>query len=407
MKILILLDDFPPITYTGASVVAYNLAQGLLKKRHEIFVITSVQDKSKEGREEYNGLKIFRIYSDYHRRWRAYLSLYNPQVVPKIEKIIKEIKPDICHFHHVHQYLSYYCFKIAKKYCPTVFLTAHDLMLFNYGKVMPKKGNCIYKVSIKDQISQAKKRYNPFRNIVISRYLKDINKIFSVSDFLKEALRVNGIKNVVTIYNAIEINDWQSNLKEIKEFKNSYNIENKKIILFGGRLSGAKGGEVILRAVKLAIENMPNVILLVIGTKDEYAQKMIQLAKELNINNNIKFTDWLNRDDIKKAFFASSICVTPSICCDTFNLFNIEAGAAKKPVVGTCFGGTPEIIVNNKTGYIVNPLDTQTMSKKIIDLLKNPQKAKQFGEAGYQRIKNNFSLKQQVEQTLNWYGKFF
>jgi len=406
MKILILLDDFPPITYTGASIVAYNLAQGLLKKGQDVFIITSVQDKSKEGKEEYNGLKIFRIYSDYHSRWHSYLSLYNPQVISKVEKIIKEIKPDVCHFHHIHQYLSYYCFKIAKKYCPAVFLTAHDAMLFNYGKLMPKEGKSIYRVSIKDQISQAKKRYNPFRNIVIYRYLKDIDKIFSISDFLKEALRVNGIKNVVTIYNAIEVNDWKSSLKEIEEFKNNYSLENKKIILFGGRLSGAKGGEVILKAMKLVVKDIPNAILLVIGTKDQYAQKMIQLTKELNIDNNVKFTNWLNRSDIKKAFFASDICVTPSIYGDPFNLFNIEAGAARKPVIGTCFGGTPEIILDNKTGYIINPLNIELLAEKIIDLLKNPQKTKQFGDAGYQRIKNNFSLKEQVEQTLNWYKKF-
>ena len=54
--------------------------------------------------------------------------------------------------------------------------------------------------------------------------------------------------------------------------------------------------------MKLVIEDIQNTILLVIRTKDRYAQKMIQLAKKLNIDNNVKFTDWLNRDDIKKHF---------------------------------------------------------------------------------------------------------
>ena len=108
---------------------------------------------------------------------------------------------------------------------------------------------------------------------------------------------------------------------------------------------------------------------------------------------------------MKCAFFSSSVCITPSIYLDPFNLFNIEAGAAKKPVVGTCFGGTAEIIIDNQTGYIVNPLNVEELSLKIIDLLKNPSKAKQFGEAGHERVKKHFSLSLQVDKTLEYYKK--
>jgi glycosyltransferase involved in cell wall biosynthesis len=45
------------------------------------------------------------------------------------------------------------------------------------------------------------------------------------------------------------------------------------------------------------------------------------------------------------------------------------------------------------------------MTEKILDLLKNPQKAKQFGEAGYQRVKKHFSLNAHVAQTITWYQK--
>jgi len=35
------------------------------------------------------------------------------------------------------------------------------------------------------------------------------------------------------------------------------------------------------------------------------------------------------------------------------------------------FGGTPEIVIDNKTGYVVNPLNIELMAEKIVDLLKN------------------------------------
>jgi len=406
MKILFLLDNFPPISNTGASVVTYNLSKELLKKGHKIFVITSVQDKKDEKEEEYRGIKIFRIYSNYHVRWRAWLSLYNPKVVSKIEKIIKELKPDVSHIHHIHSYLSYHSFRLAKKYSKSVFLTAHDAMTIHYGKIMPKNGNCFYKIGFRDQIKEAKRRYNPFRDIIIKYYLKHIDKIFAVSDAIRKFLEINDIKNIITIYNGMDVDDWKANQEEINLFRKKYNLQGKRIILFGGRLSGAKGGGKILEAMVLVKKEVDNIVLLVVGKENQYFKLMEKMTEKLYIKKNVKFVGGLDRDEMKKAFFISDICVTPSICLDPFPTVNLEAMASKKPVIGTCFGGTPEIVVNNKTGYIVNPLNIKEMSEKIIDLLKNPQKVKQFGDMGYERVKNQFSLSKQVDEILIYYKKF-
>ena len=77
--------------------------------------------------------------------------------------------------------------------------------------------------------------------------------------------------------------------------------------------------------------------------------------------------------------------------------------AFKKPVVGTCFGGTPEAVVDHETGYIINPFNIKETAGKIIDLLSDENKSKKFGEAGYQRVKNNFSLTKQLAETLRHY----
>ncbi|MFZ5559785.1 MAG: glycosyltransferase family 4 protein [Patescibacteria group bacterium] len=413
MNILFLSGEFLPFSEGGSGVVAYNLAKGLKGKGHNIFIITTAQSKLGEGKSNLGGLKVFRIYSNYHPRWQAWLSLYNPQTVSKVKEIIKETKPDIVHAHNIHHYLSYHCLKIARKYAKAIFLTAHDVMLIHYGKLMPRDGNCFYKISIWDQIKEARKRYNPFRNVIIRCYLKYVDKVFAVSNSLKKLLEINGLKNVETAYNGIDIDNWKMEPRKVKEFKERYNLQNKKIILFGGRLSNAKGGEVILRAMVWVTKTIKDAVLLVAGKEDWYAQKLLELAQELEITNNIKFTGWLDREVMKCAFFACDVCVTPSIYLDPFNLFNIEAGASKRPVVGTCFGGTPEIVLdpayggtNTQTGYIVNPNNIKLMAEKIIDLLKNPGKARRFGEAGYERVKEKFSLNRQVDETLRWYKKY-
>lgn len=410
MKILILQDDFPPRSLGGAGIVAFNLAKGFQKAGHKVYVITTVREKSQVGESNYQGLIIFRLYADYHERWRGYLSLYNPQTVSRVKELMKQIKPDKVHVHNIHYYLSYYCLKLAKKYSQNVFLTAHDVMLFHYGKLfefinpddfsIPKRFN--YKITPWQQIKRFKKRYNPFRNIIIRHYLKYVDKIFAVSYVLKDALFQNSIKNVEVIYNGIDINNWQIDEDKKISFRKKYNLFNKKIIFFGGRLSSFKGGKEILMATKMARKKFPELFLLVAGRRDDYARKMLKWAKEEDIP--LKITGWLEKDELKNAYFSSEIVVTPSLCLDTFNLINIEAMACQKPVIASCFGGGQEIVVNNQTGYIVNPLDIQTFANKIIDLLKNHKKSENFSQAEYLRVVQKFSLKEQVRQYIEQFN---
>jgi glycosyltransferase involved in cell wall biosynthesis len=79
--------------------------------------------------------------------------------------------------------------------------------------------------------------------------------------------------------------------------------------------------------------------------------------------------------------------------------------ACKKPVIATCFGGSKEVVLDGQTGYILNPYNTKLMAEKIIDLIKNPAKARTFGQAGYERVKNEFSLEKQAKRTMEWYQR--
>lgn len=217
MKILILSDGFPPQALGGAEIVAFNLAEYFKRKEHQVFVITTCREKKDEGSIDYQGFKIFRIHTDYHERWRAYFSLYNPQTVGRVKELIQKINPDVVHAHNVHYYLSYHSLKIAKESGKPVFLTAHDMISYDYGKavhsVNPKDlsvpKNLDHKVTCWYLIKQARKRYNPFRNIIIRHYLRYVDKIFAVNADLKKALGENKIKNIEVIYNGVDVKDWE------------------------------------------------------------------------------------------------------------------------------------------------------------------------------------------------------
>jgi len=410
MKILILQDDFPPKSYGGAGVVSFNMAQGLKDKGHDVYVVSTVKNKEEEGKEELKGVKIYNIYSNYHERWRAYLSLYNPMVIKKVKILTKEIKPDIVFANNVHFHISYYSLKLAKNSGAKVFLIAHDAMTVHYGKMtkfvkssdLSLPDRLKYKINFLDQIKKFKKRYNPLRNIIIKHYLKYVDKIFSVSEALKDALKENGIDNVETIHNGIDISRWAINTSNVEAFKTLYKLKDKKIILFGGRLSESKGGYKIIYAVKKVLSKIPNVVLLVLGKEDEYSNMMLGKARGLNMGNKIIFTGWISGKDLVSAYHSSDVVVVPSVYLDPFPTVNLEAMACAKPIVGTCFGGTPEIVEDNLTGFIVNPFNTEVMAEKISYLLLNPKKAREFGKRGYNKVKEKFNIDKWIDEYLRY-----
>ncbi|MBU1164129.1 glycosyltransferase family 4 protein [Patescibacteria group bacterium] len=412
MKILYITDIFPPYSSGGADNVAFILAKKMMQLGYEIYVISTVQDKNEEKEIEYEGLKIHQIYTDYDLKVRNYVAVYNPETVKKVRQIVRKIKPDVVHFHIVHLYLSYACFKVAKKYSKKVFLTAHDMMLVHHDKFReyvqandksdsPKLN---YKISSWQLFRSAKKRFNPLRRILIKHYLKYIDKIFCVSHELEKALNANNIKNTVTIHNGIEAvtNHDQS---QIEDFKNKYNLQGKKVIFYAGRLSGSKGGAVIVKSLSLVKQKVNNAVLLIAGEKSGYANIISNLAEQLEVSKNIEFTGWLQKNDMSIAYSSCDVVVVPSLYLDPFPTVNLEAMVNSKPVVGTIFGGTKEAVVDQETGYIVNPNNVEKFADKIVDILSNNELAAKMGEAGKKRVEEVFTLNNQAKKILEWYNK--
>jgi glycosyltransferase involved in cell wall biosynthesis len=66
------------------------------------------------------------------------------------------------------------------------------------------------------------------------------------------------------------------------------------------------------------------------------------------------------------------------------------------PVVATAVGGTPEVVVNGQTGFLVAPGDAGRLAARIIDLLRNPDWAAAFGQAARRRMADHFSFAAQA-----------
>lgn len=431
MKILFLTDDYPPYAWGGAGQVVFNLAKKFKELGHEVHVITTVRNRIDEGINSENGIFVYRLVSQYHERWRAWKGLYNPGVLGGVKEILRDVRPDVSHAHNIHYHLSYASLGLARRFSRSVFITLHDAMTVAYGKVWsPAKGgrssrpqarlapngvapqggglnipdsNSIgYRLTFWQNLKIAKKRFNPFRNIITKRYLNQADKIFSVSDALKDFLEMNGLSNIETVYNGLDVPAGIPAAAD-ENFLRRFGLSKKKVLFLGGRISHAKGVYAAINAIAEIKNKIPDAVLFLAGVPDDEKKKIEAYAIQLGVKDLIRIAGWLSKEEMPNAYVASNIVLVPSLYLDPFPNANLEAAFYKKPVVATCFGGSKEFVIDGKTGYVVNPYDKTALASKIIDLLSDKNKAENFGLAAFERLKNDFSLSRQAEELLRYY----
>lgn len=394
MKIIFLSDDFPPQSFGGAGISTFDLALGVKKAGHDVHVITTVRKDHEEGRSYYGGFTIWKIKSEYSEKWRAFRGLYNPPVIGKLKKILKELKPDIIHVNNVHYHLSYYAIKISARYAHGVVMTLRDAMSFSFGKLRTEQyfKHFNARMNLRSQFMQARWRWNPIRNFSIRMYLSYADKIFTVSDALKRAVEQNGIWGTQVMHTGTDIAMWNVSEELITAFKKEHNLIDKKIILYSGRLTASKGAGIARSVLEKIKDVMPNAALLVAGEGDSILEK-----------ENIVYTGWINREKMKIAYAVADVVLVPSLCFDAFPRAVLEGMASGKPVVGTRYGGAEEAIIDGTTGYIINPFDVEETTEKILDLLIHQKKAIEFGEAGRSRVNSAFNSAEKIRQLVSCY----
>ncbi len=165
--------------------------------------------------------------------------------------------------------------------------------------------------------------------------------------------------------------------------------KNKTILLSVGGLYKIKGHHLIIQALKKIIEKGHNAELWIVG-EGYYRDSLTGLAKELNLEKNIKFLGSKGHGELAFIYNKADIFVlanyqevTPAVN---------EALACQKPVVVMKTGGYDFVVPNKNYGLITKRFDVEDMADKIIFLIENPEIAGRMARNGRERILKNFSI---------------
>jgi glycosyltransferase involved in cell wall biosynthesis len=166
-----------------------------------------------------------------------------------------------------------------------------------------------------------------------------------------------------------------------------------------------KGIDFYLRAARILAEQGRDVRFLMIGaisTEKSYQSEMEILARELNLDGRVIFTG--ERQDVGQILRELDMVVHPSLTEGLSNVI-LEAMASGLPVVATRTGGTPELVEDGKTGFLVPPGNHSEIAGAIAHLLDNSQMALAYGEAGRRRVIREFSIDRMLRQTEELYTR--
>jgi glycosyltransferase involved in cell wall biosynthesis len=411
MRVLFLNDLSDP--RIGSSIrQMYQHAARLRELGHEAAVVTAVPNAEDATRTEIEGAPVFRLHSRYDPRWRAWVALDNRRVRGPLADVLREWRPDVVHSHLIHTHLSYASLGAAKRAGAGVVFTAHDVMTFCYQKLTCFHGGPEAGGELRDYAAHWQKcvpcqrfRYRPGRNAAIQRVLeRDVHRVTAVSDELAAAMRANDLRVDRVIHNALRPSAALPSADAVRDFRRRHGLEDARIVAIAGRLHEQKGVLQLFRAMAQVARDVPEARLLVMGHKDVYEREFAAAADQLGVSSLVAPVGWLDGDELARAYSATDVFVTPSICFDTFGLVNLEAMEHRRPVVATSFGGSPEVVDDGVTGFVVNPFRTEELADRIVRLLRDPELARRMGEAGERRLRERFTIHRLAAEFLEEYA---
>jgi glycosyltransferase involved in cell wall biosynthesis len=169
-----------------------------------------------------------------------------------------------------------------------------------------------------------------------------------------------------------------------------------------GRLVADKGGIHFLRAAARLAQEFPAARFLFAG-KGSHEDSLRGAAAELGIADRVRFLGF--RDDIPEVTAALDLSVLPSVDCDASSAVLKEAMAVGRPVVATTIGGADEIVLPGTTGLLVPPGDPEALSAAMGTILRRPDRGREMGRRGQERVRDLFTRDRLVEDTLAAYRR--
>lgn len=383
MNIVIFTDTYLP-KIDGVGISVDNFSRLLSQKGHQ-FVICAPKYEDEESVETPEGVQIIRFKN-------APLPSY-PEikvVLPSHKRLNKAMhafgegqKPDLIHI-ETPGLLGQYGVFASKMYNVPMLGTYHTLVseqdtyislyrllkvdtLLGYFKANKKIKKNLEKVERKDTSGFKKRLIMQLTN----KLYDQCSIVVSPSFLIKEELMATGLRAPVEVV---------SNGMDLTRFKGDAKAQpqDPPKFLHVGRISYEKNCDVVLKAFSLIQEQIPGATLDIIGDGPAVPSLKVE-ANQLDLQDHITFHGYVPHKELHTRYPQYDCFLTASTM-ETQGLVVLEAMACGLPCVGVDKFALPELIQDDRNGFIVEPYDHVAMAKKALEMVQDNNLFRRFSE---------------------------
>lgn len=208
------------------------------------------------------------------------------------------------------------------------------------------------------------------------------DKVVTVSDYTRNIIvNKHGItpEKVTVVHNGCDVDEPAMLPPTLCELKR----QNKKVVLYHGRISIQKGVDYFVRAARRVVDTDPNVVFVISGWGDMRNQ-IIELVGKMGLSRNVLFAGALWEEDRDRMYQSADLVVMPSVS-EPFGLVPLEALQHGTPSIISKQSGVAEVLTHVLK---VDFWDTDEMANQILSSLRYPAIRQQMVKEGKCQMKN-------------------
>ncbi|MBA7635506.1 N-acetyl-alpha-D-glucosaminyl L-malate synthase [subsurface metagenome] len=376
MKILQVFDLFS-LPHGGGTVSLLNkLLQALVQRGHEVTLYTSDFELD---RDYINSLPEVKIYP-FHCMSSAGGFYFTPDMIGEVRNRLRDF--DVVHIHTFRSFQNIVIHHYARKHGIPYIIDSHGSLPRVHG------GKISYKWLLK-WLFDISFGY---------RILKDAGRVIAETEVgVNEYKKLNVSQDkIVEIAPPLDIGEF-SQLPPRGLFRRNYNIDEKHIIMFLGRIHWIKGLDFLVESFYELAKSRSDVILVLVGTDDGYKATLDRLIDRLNLADKVLFTGFLGGEEKLSALVDASVVIQTSVYEQGVRV-PFEAILCNAPVIVTRHTGPGEIIGKTDTGYLVEYGNNNELRDMIQYIISNPAEVQSKTRKAKEYIKANLSLEKGAEK---------
>jgi len=231
------------------------------------------------------------------------------------------------------------------------------------------------------------------------------HRVVANSDAVRNQLIREGVpgEKVVRHYNGLDVERVKARAEATRDdILAMLGLPERRLVTIVANLQHpVKDHPTFLRAAARVRVTVPEAAFVIAGA-GKLMDGLRELAAQLGLERDVFFIGKCDR--VAELLSVSDVCALSSTA-EGFSNAILEYMAAARPVVVTDVGGAREAVIEGETGYVVSAGDDEQMALRMIELLRDPKRARTMGERGKSIVEEKFSCERHLQETLELYDE--